>query len=161
VVLMQSTTLPVLTNMAPVTKSLLEQGGFKVDMQSMDWQTVVSRRAKKDPGRQGRLERLPHLRHRRRHPQSDRANFTVANGDKAWFGWPNDPEMEKLRDAYSKETDPAKAKALAAAVQARALETAQYAWLGQWYGPGARAATWSAGCRRRSPCCGTSRRSEG
>jgi peptide/nickel transport system substrate-binding protein len=45
--------------------------------------------------------------------------------------------MEKLRDAYAKETDPAKAKALAAAVQARALETAQYAWLGMWYGPGA------------------------
>ncbi len=42
VVLMQSTTLPVLTNMAPVTKSLLEQAGFKVDMQSMDWQTVVT-----------------------------------------------------------------------------------------------------------------------
>ena len=29
------------------------------------------------------------------------------------------------------------AKALTAAVQARALETAQYAWLGMWYGPGA------------------------
>ena len=53
VVLMQSTTLPVLTNMAPVTKSLLEQAGFKVDMQSMDWQTVVTRRTKKDPANQG------------------------------------------------------------------------------------------------------------
>ena len=64
-------------------------------------------------------------------------NYFVANGDKAWFGWPNDPEMEKLRDQYARETDPAKAKALAAAVQARALETAQFGWLGQWYGPGA------------------------
>ena len=45
--------------------------------------------------------------------------------------------MEKLRDAYAKETDPAKSKALAAAVQARAVETAQFGWLGQWYGPGA------------------------
>ena len=61
----------------------------------------------------------------------------VANGDKSWFGWPTDPEMEKLRDAYAKETDPAKGKALAEAVQARALETAQYGWIGQWYGPGA------------------------
>jgi len=32
---------------------LLEQGGFKVDMQSMDWQTVVTRRAKKDPADKG------------------------------------------------------------------------------------------------------------
>ena len=64
-------------------------------------------------------------------------SYMVANGDKAWFGWPNDPEMEKLRDAYAKETDPVKNKALAAAVQARALQTAQYGWVGQWYGPGA------------------------
>ena len=30
-----------------------------------------------------------------------------------------------------------KNKALAKAVQDRALETAQYGWIGQWYGPGA------------------------
>ena len=137
VVLMQSTTLPVLTNMAPVTKALLEQGGFKVDMQSMDWQTVVSRRAKKDPADKGGWSAFHTYAIAADILNPIAANFTVANGDKAWFGWPNDPEMEKLRDAYSKETDPAKAKALAAAVQNRALETAQYGWLGQWYGPGA------------------------
>ena len=137
VVLMQSTTLPVLTNMAPVTKSLLEQGGFKVDMQSMDWQTVVTRRAKKDPADKGGWSAFHTYAIAADILNPIAANFTVANGDKAWFGWPNDPEMEKLRDAYAKETDPAKSKALAAAVQARALETAQYGWLGMWYGPGA------------------------
>ncbi len=137
IVLMQSTTLPVLTNMAPVTKSLLEQGGFKVDMQSMDWQTLVTRRTKKDPADKGGWNAF--------HTYSVSAdalnpisnNYFLANGDKAWFGWPNDPEMEKMRDAYAKETDPAKGKALAAAIQARAIETAQFGWLGQWYGPGA------------------------
>ncbi len=39
IVLMQSTDLAVLANLAPVAKNLLEKGGFKVDMQSMDWQT--------------------------------------------------------------------------------------------------------------------------
>ena len=137
VVLMQSTTLPVLTNMAPVTKSLLEQGGFKVDMQAMDWQTVFTRRAKKDPADKGGWSAFHTYAIAADILNPIAANFTVANGDKAWFGWPNDPEMEKLRDAYAKETDPAKAKALATSVQNRALETAQYAWLGQWYGPGA------------------------
>jgi peptide/nickel transport system substrate-binding protein len=137
VVLMQSTTLPVLTNMAPVTKALLEQGGFKVDMQAMDWQTVVSRRAKKEPADKGGWSAFHTYAIAADILNPIAANFTVANGDKAWFGWPNDPEMEKLRDSYSKETDPAKSKALALAVQNRALETAQYAWLGQWYGPGA------------------------
>ena len=53
VVLMQSTDLAVLTNLAPVAKNLMEKAGFKVDMQSMDWQTLVARRAKKDPPAQG------------------------------------------------------------------------------------------------------------
>src|SRR4051812_46261011 len=53
VVLMHSTDLQVLTNLAPVAKALMEKGGFKVDMQSMDWQTLVARRAKKDPPNAG------------------------------------------------------------------------------------------------------------
>ena len=137
IVLMQSTTLPVLTNTAPVTKQLLEQGGFKVDMQSMDWQTLVSRRTKKDAPDKGgwNVFHTFSVAADILNPISD--SYMVANGDKSWFGWPTDPEMEKIRDAYAKETDPVKGKALAAAVQARALETGQYGWIGQWYGPGA------------------------
>ena len=60
VVLMHSTDLQVLANLAPVAKQLLEQGGFTVDMQSMDWQTLVSRRAKKEPPARRRLERAAH-----------------------------------------------------------------------------------------------------
>ena len=137
IVLLQSTTLPVLTNVAPVTKALLEQGGFKVDMQSMDWQTVVTRRTNKGPVSQGGWNIFHTFSVAADILNPISTSYMVANGDKAWFGWPNDPEMEKLRDAYAKETDPAKNKALAAAVQARALQTAQYGWIGQWYGPGA------------------------
>ena len=137
IVLLQSTTLPVLTNTAPVTKALLEQGGFKVDMQSMDWQTVVTRRTNKGPVSQGGWNIFHTFSVAADILNPISTSYMVANGDKAWFGWPNDPEMEKLRDAYAKETDPVKNKALAAAVQARALQTAQYGWIGQWYGPGA------------------------
>ena len=49
VVLMQSTDVARARNLAPVAKSLMEKAGFKVDLQAMDWQTLVSRRAKKDP----------------------------------------------------------------------------------------------------------------
>jgi len=34
--------------LSPIVKSLLERGGFVVDMQAMDWQTVLSRRARKE-----------------------------------------------------------------------------------------------------------------
>jgi len=48
-----STDTQVLTNLAPVAKSLMEKAGFKADMQSMDWQTLVARRAKRDPPNAG------------------------------------------------------------------------------------------------------------
>ena len=32
-----------------VAAQLMRQAGFKVDLQAMDWQTLVARRAKKDP----------------------------------------------------------------------------------------------------------------
>jgi peptide/nickel transport system substrate-binding protein len=55
--------------------------------------------------------------------------------DKALFGWPCDPEMEKLRDQFARETDPAKQKVIAEAVQVRATEMTSHINLGQWYQP--------------------------
>ena len=44
--------LHLLNKLPPVMAQLLKQAGFNVDMQAMDWQTLVARRAKKDaPGR--------------------------------------------------------------------------------------------------------------
>ena len=53
------------------------------------------------------------------------------------FGWPNDAEIEKLRDDFAKETDPAKQKAIAEAAQVRMTQAPTHVNLGQWYLPGA------------------------
>ena len=112
VVLLHSTDLAVLTNLAPVAKSLMERGGFKVDMQSMDWQSVVARRAKKDaPNAGGWNAFLTSW------VAADVLNpvgtaFLNSSCDKALFGWPCDEQMEKLRDAFARESDPAKQKAI-------------------------------------------------
>lgn len=137
VVVLQSTTVPVMNNVGPVTKALLEQGGFKVDMQSMDWQTLTTRRTKKDPPSQGgwNIFHSYFVSADVLNPISN--NNFGANGEKSYFGWPTDPEMEKMRDAYAQEVDPVKAREIAHSIQNRALETGQYGWLGQWYGPGA------------------------
>ena len=133
IVLMHSTDLQVLTNLAPVAKALMEKAGFKVDMQSMDWQTLVARRAKKDPpsagGWHGFLTAWAGV---------DSLNpifigFFNSACEKALFGWPCDPKMEELRDQFARETDPAKQKAIAEAVQVRATETVTHIPLGQWY----------------------------
>ena len=101
----------VLTNLAPVAKSLMEKAGFKVDMQSMDWQTLVARRSKKDPPNAGGWHAFLTS-----WVAADITNpifmgFMNAGCDKAMFGWPCDADMEKLRDDFARETDPAKQKA--------------------------------------------------
>ena len=48
IVMMQATDLQSSNQLPPVGKQALEKIGFKVDLQAMDWQTVVSRRAKKE-----------------------------------------------------------------------------------------------------------------
>ena len=133
IVLMHSTDTQVLTNLAPVAKSLMEKAGFKVDMQSMDWQTLVARRAKRDPPNAGGWHAFLTS-----WVSADISNpiftgFLNSACDKAMFGWPCDPEMEKLRDQFARETDPVKQKAIAEAVQVQATMMVSHIPLGQWY----------------------------
>jgi peptide/nickel transport system substrate-binding protein len=132
VLLMHQTDTAGHNNLATVAKPQLEKAGFKVDLQAMDWQTLVSRRAKKDPPSQGGWSAYftswgaPDIMN----PVS--ATFLNASCDKASFGWPCDEALEKLRDAYAKETDPAKQKAIAEQVQLRVLEYPTHVPLGQF-----------------------------
>ncbi len=119
---MHSTDLQVLTNLAPVAKSLMEKAGFKVDMQSMDWQTLVARRAKKDPPNAGGWHAFLTSWVSADMLNPVMAGFVNSGCDKAMFGWPCDEKMEKLRDDFARETDPAKQKAIAEAVQVRERE---------------------------------------
>jgi peptide/nickel transport system substrate-binding protein len=133
VVLMQSTDLVVLTNLAPVAKSLMERAGFKVDMQAMDWQTLVARRAKKDPPNAGGWNAFLTAWVAADILNPVMAGFANAGCDKAMFGWPCDQETEKLRDQFARETDPKKQKEIAEAVQVRNTQATTHLFLGQWY----------------------------
>jgi peptide/nickel transport system substrate-binding protein len=135
IVLMQSTDLQVLTNLAPVAKAQLEKAGFKVDMQSMDWQTLVSRRVKKDPANAGGWHAFLTSWVAADILNPVMAGFFNASCDKAMFGWPCDEQIEKLRDQFAKETDASKHKAIAEAVQKRWYEYPTHVNLGQWYAP--------------------------
>ncbi|MGH7393102.1 MAG: ABC transporter substrate-binding protein [Candidatus Rokuibacteriota bacterium] len=135
IVLMHSTDLAVLANLAPVAKSLMEKAGFKVEMQSMDWQTLVSRRAKRDPPTAGGWHAFLTSWVAADILNPVMAGFLNSSCDKAMFGWPCDEQMEKLRDQFARETDPAKQKAIAEAVQVRLTQYPTHIPLGQWYQP--------------------------
>ena len=137
IVLMHSTDLAVLANLAPVAKSLMEQAGFKVDMQSMDWQTLVARRAKKDPPAQGGWHAFLTGWVAADILDPVMLGFLNAGCDQAMFGWPCDKEIESLRDQYAHEIDPVRRKAIAEAAQVRATQYPTHIPLGQWFQPAA------------------------
>jgi peptide/nickel transport system substrate-binding protein len=113
----------------------MERAGFKVDMQSMDWQSLVARRSKKDPPGAGGWNAFITS-----WVSADVLNpvgtgFLNASCDTALFGWPCDEQMEKLRDAFARETDPGKQKTIAEQVQLRLIEYPTHVPLGQWKKP--------------------------
>jgi len=61
--------------------------------------------------------------------------FINAGCDKAPFGWPCDDQLQKLRADFARESDPAKQKAIADAVQVRETEYPTYINVGQYVVP--------------------------
>lgn len=135
IVLLQSTDLQSLTNLGPVAKQLLEKGGFKVDMQSSDWQTVVSRRVRKDPIDKGGWNVMQTSWVSADIMDPVMTGFLNSACDKAGFGWPCDKDMENLRDDYAREPDSAKQKEIAAKVQEHWKQAVTHVHLGQYFVP--------------------------
>ena len=138
IVVLQSTDLASLTNLAPVAKTLLERGGFKVDMQSMDWQTLVARRTKKDPIAQGGWNIAMTAASVVLLLDPVNNHYAEASGDRSQFGWPLDEEIEKLRMQFIREGDPKKQLEIAEKVQTRILSEGVTVPLGQFQQPMAR-----------------------
>ena len=135
VVIPQPSDLGVIKQLAPVAKSQLEKAGFKVEVQPMDWQSMVSRlTTKKGPPSEGgwsafgtswvQLDILDPLM----------TPNLAATCEKARAGWPCDAEMEKLRDAFVQAGTPAEKKATAEAVQKYAMQIVTHIPLGEWVG---------------------------
>jgi peptide/nickel transport system substrate-binding protein len=132
IVVMDAVDQPVSHTQALVVTELLKKLGFNVDLQAMDWGTLVTRRASKEPIDKGGYNIFatgwvgadlldPVL------------NLPLkANGANAWFGWPGDDKLEALRAQWLKVTTLDERKKLAAAIQERAFEDVPYLPTGQW-----------------------------
>jgi peptide/nickel transport system substrate-binding protein len=137
VVMLHQTDLQSSNNVQPVAKQQLERAGFKVNMVDSDWQTVVSRRARREAPDKGgwNIFFTTNITLDSNNPGTN--SYAAGTCDKAWFGWPCDPEMEKLRDAFLRATDPEKQKELGYAISDRVIDQAFYAPVGQYKAFGA------------------------
>jgi peptide/nickel transport system substrate-binding protein len=136
IVIMKPTDLASIQKLPDVAAQLLRQAGFKVDLQAMDWQTLVGRRAKKDPIDKGgwHMFLTAWQAHDIWNPIANAA--LDARGEKSgWFGWGKDDKLVELRNEFMRETDDAKKKKLADAIQARAFEVGTHVPLGEYVQP--------------------------
>jgi peptide/nickel transport system substrate-binding protein len=135
VVLLAASDFPVISALALVGGDLLKKIGFNVDYQSLDWGTVVQRRANKEPIDKGGWNMF--FTYGGGTGNVSPASLTVirSNPATAWFGWPNDPKMEALRLAWYDAPDLAAQKKLCAEMQAELFENPSYAPLGLFYQP--------------------------
>jgi peptide/nickel transport system substrate-binding protein len=121
--------------MMQVARDVFVRLGLNVDFRQMDWGSVVTRRTSREPVAQGgwscfitQIEGVAAC--------TPGGSFELrGNGAKAWFGWPDDPELERLRTAWFDAPDLPAQKAIAAQVQVRALETLPCIPLGQLFQP--------------------------
>jgi peptide/nickel transport system substrate-binding protein len=133
IVLLQVSDISVLANLAPVARAQLERIGLKVDMRPADWQTHLARVLRKEPPEDrgwnltlsstGIVDLL--------NPVT--SLFLNAACEKASAGWPCDAKLEELRDAFAREADAAKRKAIADEIQTRAAQIGTHYPLGEWF----------------------------
>ena len=133
VVLIAPGDYPQINAMSLVTADVLRRIGMNLEYISADWGTVVQRRASKETVENGGWSVV----HTTASGQSLSLPvfhlFLRANGPNAWFGWPDDAEIERLRLAWVETGDPNESKRIAEALNRRAMEVMAYIPLGFYW----------------------------
>jgi peptide/nickel transport system substrate-binding protein len=137
IVVMDPTDSPYAHGPALMTAEMLRSLGANVDLQGMDWSTMVSRRAKKEPPAQGGWN-IFHTWSTSFDTMTPAVSSVLGGaGEKSWFGWPTSEPIEKLRAQFTREPDAGKRKAIADEVQKICYDEVLYVPWGQFVIPGA------------------------
>src|SRR3546814_15848755 len=104
----------------------------------MDWQTLVTRRASQAKPWEGGWNIFFTYWEGPESNSPLTSPMLNGRGDEAWFGWPDDPDLEALRAAFIAAETPEAKKEVARRVQAYTLENVIYVPLGQYVSPQAR-----------------------
>ena len=133
VALVVPTDFPNLKALSDVGADLLQRLGMNVDYQATDWGTLLTRRAKKDPVDAGGWSLF--FTFSAGTDMATPAAYLMlrGTGEQAWFGWPTDPELERLRDTWFAAPDLPAQQPIARAIQARVFDTVPFIPLGQYF----------------------------
>lgn len=124
IVVLHAADNPVIGAIAQVAADGLRQIGGNVELRSMDWNSVLTLRGKKDLPTAGgwSIFTTTVSNSLAFHPLINFATNTECGG-RNWFGWACDGEADKLRNAFLKQTDDAGKKLAIEALHKRLWQT--------------------------------------
>lgn len=134
IVIISATDQPIVHAQSLITAELLRKLGLNVELQASDWGTLITRRASKEPVEKGGWS-IFHTWFVGPDMLSPASMPMVNLGEKSWFGWPADPKLEELRQAWFNTTDAASGKKAADAVQLAAFKSVPYITTAQFIIP--------------------------
>lgn len=135
VLLMSPSDQPQLTAMAQVTDAFYKSIGINSQYTSMDWGTLVSRRASHEPADKGGWNSFC-TTWGGLNVSNPGSHFPLrGNGNGGWFGWPTDAKMEALRDQWFDAPDIAAQQAVCKDMQRLAFQDLPFFPTGKWFTP--------------------------
>ena len=134
VLLMSPSDQPQMHAMAALCDSMFKKLGINVTLTSTDWGTLLTRRSVAKPASEGGWNafntRITGL------GGADPTSVQLrANGARAWFGWPDIPDLERLREEWFRAPTLAEQQRICREMQLAAFEGVPYIPLGQWSQP--------------------------
>ena len=112
---------------------LLRHAGFEVDDATSDWGSLLQRRGNRNPDAQGGWDALIVLLSGTELMTPAGHLLLRGNGKDAWFGWPEAPRLEALRDAWFDAPDLDAQKRIGRQIQEQAFADVPYIPLGQYF----------------------------
>jgi peptide/nickel transport system substrate-binding protein len=126
---------PRIYALCSVAADLMKRCGLNVDMQTVDWGTVIRRRASKEPPDKGGWNVFI-TTFTGADMSSPASNLALrGNGTNSWFGWPTAPALETLRNQWLAAPDLAAQQKIAAQIQLQAFADVPFLPLGQFFQP--------------------------
>src|SRR5580658_2721828 len=118
--------------MGAVVANMLTEAGMAVDDQAMDWPTVQTRRTSREPLDKGGWSMFPSVVAVTEYRDLLLTSFMHGNGRDGWFGWPSDPRMEDIYEAWLGSADPAEQTLLEREYELQAFTSLPFIPLGRF-----------------------------
>lgn len=133
VVILNPTDQPSLEPLGQVAADLFKKLGMNVDLQEMDWGTVVHRRESTEPVDRGGWNIFPTNGAPLGLVPPAVNIYIRGQGAKGWVGWYDNPEIERLTEQWLGSQTDADQDSIYDAIQRSALESPPFVPLGQYF----------------------------